>query len=123
MPVAKPPLFVACTDRACSEHRAASGGGAHAQHHPATNGHASEASQLQYLQRRITAAEADAEGARMELLRACQQAEAAAADVARCKTLEQRLQVTLSAGECLWALRRPCKALSRKTLLQSTYAH
>ena len=77
------------------EYRAASGGGAHARQHPAANGHASEASQLQYLQRRITAAEADAEGARMELLRACQQAERSAADVARCKGLEQRLQVRL----------------------------
>lgn len=73
--------------------RAASAGGLHARQHPSANGHASEASQLQHLQRRLSAAEADAEGARMELLRACERAEAAAADVARCRALEQRLQV------------------------------
>ena len=84
------------------DHRAASGGGAHARQHPAANGHASEALQLQYLQRRITAAEADAEGARMELLRACQQAEAAAADIARCKAMEQRLQVSLTIQASTW---------------------
>ena len=75
--------------------REASAGSLHARQHPNANGHDPEASQLQYLQRRLSAAEADAEGARVELLRACQQAEAAAADVARCRALEQRLQVNL----------------------------
>ena len=45
------------------------------------------------MQRRLATAEANTEGARAEALRACQQAEAAAADVARCKALDTRLQV------------------------------
>ena len=68
----------------------------HVQQHHTANGYAPETSQTEYLQRRLSAAEANAEGARTELLRACQEAEAAAADVARCRTLEQRLQVSLA---------------------------
>lgn len=75
------------------KHRAASLS-SHPQRKHSANGPGAEASQLQYLQARLSAAEADAEGARLELLRACQQAEAAAVDVARCKDLEQRSQVS-----------------------------
>jgi len=82
------PMQVA--EEALPVRRAASG----APQHLSVNGHAAESAQLQHLQRRLSAAEADAEGARMELLRACQQAEAAAADVARCGSLEQSLQVS-----------------------------
>ena len=73
--------------RAASEHSGP------AQQKRISNGPGLEATQLQHMQRRIAAAEADAEGARAELLRACQQAEAAAADVARCNALDVRLQV------------------------------
>ena len=82
--------------------RTASRGGLHPQQHHTANGHASEASQLEFLQRRLSAAEANAEGARTELLRACQEAEAAAADVARCRTLEQRLQVSVVTSNHPW---------------------
>ena len=75
--------------------RAASEHGGHAQRKHISNGPVVEATQLQHMQRRLAAAEADAEGARMELLRACQRAEAAAADVARCRALDTRLQVLL----------------------------
>ena len=85
------PMQVA--EEALCVHRAASG----APQHLSVNGHAAESAQLHHLQRRLAAAEADAEGARMELLRACQQAEAAAADVARCRSLEQSLQVSMPA--------------------------
>ena len=77
-------------DAAC---RAASEHGGHAQRNHSSNGPIVEAAQLQHMQRRLAAAEADAEGARAELLRACQQTEAAAMDVARCKALDIRLQV------------------------------
>ena len=58
-----------------------------------------EASQLQHLQRHLSAAEREAEGARAELLRACQQLEAAAADAGRCKGLEHSLQVCIAASQ------------------------
>ena len=97
------PMQVA--EEALPVRRAASG----APQHLSVNGHAAESAQLQHLQRRLSAAEADAEGARMELLRACQQAEAAAADVARCGSLEQSLQVSepaLRSSICTQAFRR-----------------
>jgi hypothetical protein len=73
--------------------RAASDGHSHLQQKPSTNGPIAEASQLQHLQRDLSAAEREALGARAELLRACQQLEAAAADAGRCKGLEHSLQV------------------------------
>ena len=55
----------------------------------------------------------------MELLRACQQLEAAAADVTRCKGLEQRLQVKLGTIPVhLWYLSRPCKAVSAELAMR-----
>ena len=93
--------------------RAASEHGGHAQGKHISNGPIVEATQLQHMQRRLAAAEADAEGARAEALRACQRAEAAAADVARCKALGTRLQVLLLRIElrCLpMYAAMPCRA-------------
>lgn len=52
-----------------------------------------DAHRLIFLEKRVAAAEAAADGAREELLRACERAEAATAAVARCSTLEQELKV------------------------------
>ena len=93
--------------------RAASEHGRHAQGKHVSNGPVVEATQLQHMQRRLAAAEADTEGARAEALRACQRAEAAAADVARCNALDTRLQVLLLRIELTRAtvyLAMPCSA-------------
>jgi phage protein D len=47
---------------------------------------------LIFLEKRVAAAEAAADAAREELLRACERAEAAAAAAARCGGFEQQLQ-------------------------------
>jgi hypothetical protein len=73
--------------------RAASDGRSQFQEKPLHSGAVAEASQLQNMHRRLSAAEREAEGARAELLRACQQLQAAAADTGRCRGLEHSLQV------------------------------
>ncbi len=52
-----------------------------------------DAHRVIFLEKRVAAAEAAADGAREELLRACERAEAAAAAVAQCDQLERELKV------------------------------